>query len=385
MIVSPKDVAKLLGILVMTACAVLVCSLFMNSNIDLARIKDQITDMESLIIYDMTVSSGIMTIAVTGGALGLTTLVMLFFYIKHYIDTHKPELGILKALGYSNWKVAKGFWVFGLSVFLGAIIGFCLAYVFMPVFYEQMRSGGPLPDVPLHFNPELIVVFLVLPAIAFSLISVLYSYRRLKLPALELIRGKNSSVVKKSGQVRFQETGKPFLKDLKHNTVRGRFSLVFFIALSAFIYSNNTQMSFGIAEFGAGGMMAALMVGTGVVLSITALFIAVTTVIRANGKTIAMLRVFGYSNRECGDALLSGYRPAACVGFILGTAYQYGLMRIIISLVFNDEAIAKPAYSFDIWVFIISLSTFVVLYEGIMFLYTVRIKRIPLKEIMQEG
>ena len=30
-------------------------------------------------------------------------------YIKHYIDTHKKELGILKALGYSISKLQKAF------------------------------------------------------------------------------------------------------------------------------------------------------------------------------------------------------------------------------------------------------------------------------------
>ena len=112
MIIRPKDAVKLFGVLIMCACAVLICTLFLNSNIDLARIKDQITDPETMMLYDLTLSAGNVTSAVTGGALALTTVVMLLFYVKHYIDTHKPELGILKALGYSNWKIAKGFWVF---------------------------------------------------------------------------------------------------------------------------------------------------------------------------------------------------------------------------------------------------------------------------------
>ncbi|MFQ6968828.1 MAG: FtsX-like permease family protein [Subdoligranulum sp.] len=49
---------------------------------------------------------------------------MLLFYIKHYIDTHKKELGILKALGYSNIKIAKSFWVFGISIFIGTVTGY---------------------------------------------------------------------------------------------------------------------------------------------------------------------------------------------------------------------------------------------------------------------
>src|SRR5215510_4586334 len=110
-----------------------------------------------MVWYESMQSSGRMTSAVTGGALGLTTVVMLLFYIKHYIDTHKPELGILKALGYSNFKIAKNFWVFGLSVFAGSLIGFCMSFTLMPTLYEDVRVGGEIPDVALHFNPILLV------------------------------------------------------------------------------------------------------------------------------------------------------------------------------------------------------------------------------------
>ena len=384
MVIRLKDAAKLFGVLLMCACAVLICTLFLNSNIDLTRIRYQITDPDAIMLYDLTQSSANVTSAVTGGALLLTTAVMLLFYIKHYIDAHRSELGILKALGYSNRKIAKGFWVFGLSVFAGTSIGFGLAFAFMPAFYEQMRSGGLLPDTPLHFNPELVLYLIVLPTLAFSLLAVLYSYRKLKRPVLELIRGNSVIAVRRLKQKDRQNSEESFLRDLKQSTVRSRFSLIFFIALSAFIYGSTTQMSFGIAEFGAGGLMAAMMVGVGFVLAVTTMFIAVTTVIRANGKTIAMLRVFGYSDRECGSAILNGYRPAACIGFALGTAYQYGLMQMMLFLFFNNDVIGVPEYGFDIRAFIISLFTYVVLYEGIMFVYTVRIKRIPLKEVMQD-
>ena len=168
MIIRPKDAAKLLGIVIMCACAVLVSTLFMNSNIDLARIKNQITDPETMLMYDLTVSSGNMTSAVTGCALGLTTAIMLLFYIKHYIDTHKSELGILKALGYSNWKIARSFWVFGLSVFVGTALGFASAFAFMPAFYREQRNDGVLPEITVHFNPILVLYLVIVPTIAFE-------------------------------------------------------------------------------------------------------------------------------------------------------------------------------------------------------------------------
>ena len=384
MIIRPKDVAKLFGVLIMCACAVLVCTLFLNSNIDMVRIKDQITDPEMMIIYDLTVSSGNMTCAVTGGALGLTTVVMLLFYVKHYIDTHKPELGILKALGYSNWKIAKGFWVFGLSVLTGTAIGFGLAFAFMPMFYREQRNDGILPDVLIHFNPVLPVYLIILPAFVFSLLAVLYSYRKLKRPSLELIRGNNKAKIRKSKTAGKEKTDAPFLQELRQSTLRSRFSLVFFIWFASFCYAATVVMSFSISEIGASDMMAVMMAGIGVVLAVTTLFLAVTTVIKGNAKTIAMLRVFGYSERECSGAILSGYRPVTYIGFAFGTAYQYGLMKLMMFLFFDNSVLGLPEYRFDMQAFIIALVSFAALYELFMLVCARRIKRIPLKEVMME-
>jgi predicted lysophospholipase L1 biosynthesis ABC-type transport system permease subunit len=384
MIIRPKDAAKLFGILIMCACAVLICTLFLNSNIDLARIKDQITDPETMILYDLTVSSGNMTSAVTGGALALTTVVMLIFYIKHYIDTHKPELGILKALGYSNMKIAKGFWVFGLSVFTGTAIGFAGAFAFMPAFYKEQRNDGLLPEISVHFNPVLLLYLIVLPTLVFSVLAILYSYRKLKCPALELIRGSGKIKTRKIKHGSNQKTDSPFLRDLKQSTLRSRFSLIFFIWFTAFCYAATVVMSFSIGEVGGSDMMAIMMAGIGIVLAVTTLFLAVTTVIKGNAKTIAMLRVFGYSDQECGSAILSGYRPITYVGFALGTAYQHGLMKMMMSLFFDNSVLDLPGYNFNIRVAVLSLISFVVLYELFMLVFAKRIKRISLKEVMQD-
>jgi len=348
------------------------------------RIKDQITDPEIMMIYDLTVSSSNLTCAVTSGALGLTTAVMLLFYVKHYIDTHKPELGILKALGYSNWKIAKGFWVFGLSVLTGTAIGFGLAFALMPMFYREQVNDGIMPDVSIHFNPILLVYLVILPAFVFSLMAVLYSYRKLKRPALELIRGSNKAKIRKTKTTGKTKTDVLFLRELEQSTLRSRFSLVFFVWFAAFCYAATVVMSFSISEIGASDMMAVMMAGIGVVLAVTTLFLAVTTVIKGNAKTIAMLRIFGYSDRECSGAILSGYRPVTYIGFALGTAYQHGLMKLMMFLFFDNSVLGLPEYRFDMQAFIVALVSFVVIYELFMLVYARRIKRVSLKEVMME-
>ena len=382
MIIRPKDTMKLFGIVIMCACATLVCTIFLNSNIDLARVANQITDPNIFMLYEITVSSGNVTSAVTGGALGITTVIMLFFYIKHYIDTHKSELGILKALGYSNIKIAKCFWIFGLSIFLGTAIGYGLSFLFMPMFYRDMRNNVLLPNISLHFNPILVLYLIILPSLLFSLLAIIYSYFKLKRPALDLIRGKIKIKIRKLSKIDNKINETPFLQSLKQSIVKSRISLVFFIGLAAFCYSATIVMSFSISEVGGAKMMAIMMAGIGVVLAVTTLFITVTTVIKSNSKTIAMLRVFGYSDRECNYAVLSGYRPVAYIGFIIGTAYQHGLMLMMISLFFDNEVLGLPDYNFNIRAFLIGLISFAVLYEIFMRFYSNRIKKIPLKEIM---
>lgn len=96
-----------------------------------------------------------------------------------------------------------------------------------------------------------------------------------------------------------------------------------------------------------------------------------------------MMRVFGFSRKECCRAVLGGYRPMSYIGFAIGTVYQYALLRIMVDIVFRDmEGI--PAYQFDFPVMLISLAVFIVVYEILMFAYSEKIKRISVKEIMLE-
>ncbi len=385
MIIRTKDAVRLTGIVIMCACAVLVCTLFLNSNLDLARISHMFTDPDALLLYDLTISSANMTCAVTGGALGLTTVIMLLFYIKHYIDTHKPELGILKALGYSELRIAANFWVFGLSVCLGTSLGFAGAFAFMPAFYKDMRSDGHLAELTLRFNPELMIYLIVLPTLVFSILSILYGWRKLKRPALELMTGKNRNSRRRSKpKHQYRDKDLSFLKELKRSTVRSRLSLVFFIGFASFCYAATVVMSFSITDLGGGEMMAVMMAGIGLVLAVTTLFIAVMTLIKGNAKTIALMRVMGYSDRECSMAILNGYRPVTYIGFALGTAYQFGLMQLMIQLYFGNSLLGTPEYNFPVPAFLFALISFVMIYEIFMKVFSGKLKRMSLKEIMLE-
>ena len=378
MIVSIKDSVKLFGISIMTCCAVTVCNLFLNYYLDLTAIADLIDNPYAQMFYDAHIMTAKVVCAVSGGCLAITTVVMLFFYIKHYIDIHSKEIGILKALGYSDFKIAKGFSVFGLSVFIGCMTGYLLSFLLMPQFYELQNKDGYLPELSIRFHWILFVLLVIIPTVVFAMIAVCKSLLKLRQPCVNLLKG----IVKTKGKSRNTRDKKTFVGEMRSSVLRSRKTLVFFIAFSSFCFSAMIQMSASMKDLSS-EMMGLMIFVIGVVLAFTTLYIAVSTVIRSNQKNIAMMRVFGYKNEECKRSVLDGYRPAAYIGFVIGSVYQYGLLRVMVDIVFASVE-GVPKYKFDFPVCFITLGVFIVVYEGIMFAYGQAMKRIPLKQIMSE-
>ncbi len=382
MLIGIKNAAKLTGISVMSCCAVLVCTMFLNFYLDIQSLERELTSELPLVFYHALVSTAKVVCLVSGGSLLLTSMVMLMFYIKNYIDTHRKELGILKALGYSNLKVAKNFWVFGLSAFIGTAIGFGGAFLLMPGFYALQNEDKMLPEIAIHFHPTVFVYFVILPTAGFSLLAIGYAWFKLRKPVLWLLKNEFQSSVRPGKYHKIHSAGCSFTEELKRTTLRSRKVLTFFIIFASFCFSSMMQMSFSMKDLSS-EMMGAMMFVIGLALAFTTLFLAITTVIKGNTKTIAMMRVFGYSQKECCRAILDGYRSMAYIGFVIGTGYQYALLRVMVDMVFRDmEGI--PAYEFDFPAMLVSLVIFMIVYEILMYVYSDKIKKISMKEVMME-
>lgn len=383
MLIGIKNAAKLIGISIISCCATLVCTMFMNYTLDLKNIEDMISPGPAEIFYDAQMSTSKVVIAVTGGCLLMTSAVMLSFYVKHYIDTHKKELGILKALGYPNIRIAKRFGIFGTSVFIGTLIGFGGAFALMPEFYGLQNEDKILPEIAISFHPSLLLFFVVLPTALFALLAVFYAVCKLRMPAISLI--KDTVAVQKRRKRQKSDNGKdgePFLGDLRRSTLKNEKVLVFFVVFASFCFSAMTQMSFSMKDLSS-FMMGVMIMLIGIILAFTTLFLSLTSVIKASSKTIAMMKVFGYSRKECRRAILDGYRPAAYIGFAVGSIYQYLLLKIMVEIVFSDvENI--PEYKFDIPIMLISLAAFAAVYEAVVYAYSIKICKISVKEIMSE-
>lgn len=379
MIIGIKDTAKLIGISIIACCAVFVCTLFLNYNIDIISIKDGIITEAGIAMYNAQVSMGKVTSAVSGGCLAMTSVVMLLFYVKNYIDTRGKELGILKALGYSNIKISKHFWVFGLSVFIGCAFGYVLAFLYLPSFYELQNAEHLFPEIGVQFHPLLAFLLVSVPTICFSVLAVMYACLQLKHPVLDLLKEKREYKTKVSKR---EIKDMPFLKDLARSTIRGKKTLVFFIAFSAFCFSAMVQMSMSMKDLSSEAM-AIMMITIGLILAFMTLFLSLSSVVKGNTKTIAMMRVFGYKHSDCTRAILGGYRPFSYIGFLIGTLYQYMLLKIMVTVVFADVE-NVPEYNFDFGACAITLILFILTYEIAMYGYSRQIKKLPIKSVMSE-
>ena len=382
MVVSVKDAFKLIGVSVISCCAVLVCTMFVNYLVDLTAVKSAVAD-SAYAFYEAQVLTARVVVAISGCCLLLTSIITLLFYVKQYIDSHKKQLGILKAMGYSNTRISINFGVFGLSVLIGTVIGFALAYAVMPRFYSVQNVDGLLPQMSVRFHGELLVYFVVLPTLLFSVFAAVYACYKLRQPVIGLLKDVECENNKRTHKVSNREKqSRSFLTELALSTLKSKKTLVFFIWFAAFCFATMLQMGLGMRDL-ASEMMAAMIIVIGVVLAFTTLLIAITTVVKSNVKTIAIMRAYGYKQSECANAVLGGYRPFAYLGFAIGSVYQYGLLKIMVSLVFKDVA-GVPDYNFDFAAFGIALAVFVVAYEAITFVYATSIKRISLRQIMSE-
>lgn len=377
MSVGIKDSLKLIGVTIVTFCAVFVCTFFLNFYLDAKSLDLGGASMETVILYGAQMATSKLTCAISGGFLGLIAVVMLAFYIKLYIDGHEKQLGILKAMGYSDGKIALGFAVFGVSVLFGTALGFGAGFIIMPTVYNGMTIVG-LPEIAITFHPVLLLL-VALPTLVFSAFSCLYAYFSLRRPVSEMLRGKSGAAPKIKVKA---EKERSFTREMCLKTLFGKKSLAFFVAFAAFCFSAMVQMAVSMLDLSTETMGGIILV-IGVVLAVTTIFMAITTLVNGNVKNIAMMKAFGYSMKECSLTVLGGYRIFAVLGFVVGTVYQYVLLLLMVNIVYKDVA-AVPDYSFNVPVFFITLALFVVFYEAVMLLFTYKISKISVKTVMLE-
>ena len=376
MLISVKDILRLFGISIVCCCAVFVCTFMLNFYIDANNLSDIPAELQPL--YEAQLLTAKFTSAISGGFLGVIAVVMLLFYIRLFIYSHSVQLGILKAMGYSNIKLAFKFWVFGLSIFVGSAAGFILGFAFMPMIYDGLTVEG-LPEIAINFHPILFIALVVAPTAIYGALACLFAGVSLTKPVGELMRGKSEKFKKTKNE---KSKNRPFLKEMFIKSVTTKKLLTIFITFGAFCFSAMVQMAFSMKEVSANSFAEFILV-IGLVLTVVVSFMSVTSLINANTENISIMRALGYSLKECIFAVLGGFIPFLFIGFALGTVYQFGLLSLMVNIIFADvEGVVN--YTFNVPLMFITLAAFIVFFGVLVFIYSLKISKISVKQSAED-
>ena len=378
---SIKDLYRLVVVSVISFCAVFVTNLFLNFYLDISLLDQTNWLPEIQAAYDAQVAISWLIASISGAVLSLTSMLLLFFYIRQFIDQHKPELGILKAMGYKNWEISRKFWIFSLPVGLGTGVGYLSSFAMMPHFYQLRNQSGVLPEITIMQHWSLFLFLVVLPTLAFTALAVLCASYYLRLPALDLLKRVSSSQKSpKRKATKKIRKDRPFLKDFSASLLWSRKLLIFFVIFGSMCFSAMIQLSFGMKEL-TDETIQSMMMSIGTVLSVAILYLSLGVLLQENQETLAIMKVFGYSRNECHKSLFAPYRFLAFLGFVLGTGYQYGIMQLLLKLM--EKSIAQKAdYDFDFGVCLMTLLVFVLVYESLIYLSSRRIDQLTVKQVM---
>ena len=378
---SIKDLYRLVVVSVISFCAVFVTNLFLNFYLDISLLDQTNWLPEIQAAYDAQVAISWLIASISGAVLSLTSMLLLFFYIRQFIDQHKPELGILKAMGYKNWEIARKFWIFSLPVGLGTGVGYLSSFAMMPHFYQLRNQSGVLPEITIMQHWSLFLFLVVLPTLAFTALAVLCASYYLRLPALDLLKRVSSSQKSpKRKATKKIRKDRPFLKDFSASLLWSRKLLIFFVIFGSMCFSAMIQLSFGMKEL-TDETIQSMMMSIGTVLSVAILYLSLGVLLQENQETLAIMKVFGYSRNECHKSLFAPYRFLAFLGFVLGTGYQYGIMQLLLKLM--EKSIAQKAdYDFDFGVCLMTLLVCVLVYESLNYISSRRIDQLTVKQVM---
>lgn len=379
MIVSLKDSFKLIGISIVCFCAVFVCTFFLNYYMDILPLKESISN-ELMPLYLAQLATAKMTCAITGGFLSIIALIMLFFYIKLYIENHHQVIGIFKAMGYSNYSIAKSFIFFGISIFLGCSLGFAFGWSCMPFIYSNLTIEG-LPNIKATFHFNLLIFLVIIPTIVFTFITFLYTFLTLHKPVLQVIKGKDLKIKKTKSSQNYKN--RSFCKEMQISTLKSKKMLAFFVTFSCFCFSAMVQMGLSMENL-VSGTMGIMILIIGVILAFISMLMAMTSLIKNNEKNIAVMKVMGFSKKDCFIFIFVSYIPLAIFGFILGTIYQFGLLSFMVNIIFKNVE-NMPSYNFDILMFFVTLLLFIITYTTIFLIYLRKANKVSIKKIMLES
>ena len=377
-IIQLKQLKQLSVVAVICACASFVATLFLNFWLDLRLLDFDQLSLLGQAYYRVQEKISQVVAGVSGLVLVVTALAMVLFYIHQFIEDQQTDLGILKAVGYARGQLARQFWIFGLYGLLGTLLGGLTAYTFLPHFYTTRNSAGLLTGLSLHLHWGLVLTMVLLTSLLLTAMAVGYAYHVLARPSLVLLKGRQTlRPPRKKGQQGGREN---FLSDLRASLFWRHKFLIFLVGFAAFCFAAMLQLALGLQDM-MDVALQVMMIGIGLILSLSIFYLALLTLLSRHKDSVAILKAMGYSQRDCLSVTLHPYYGVVMLGFLLGSAYQFGIMRLILWLVVGQGS--QMVDSGFNWVnFVLAGFLLVIVYIGFNVYFSRRLAQVPIKAIL---
>ncbi|HAU86670.1 MAG TPA: hypothetical protein DCW90_14630 [Lachnospiraceae bacterium] len=129
-------------------------------------------------------------------------------------------------------------------------------------------------------------------------------------------------------------------------------------------------------------ILSVILFVCGLVVGVTILALSLYSVTTNYKKYIAILKINGYSEKECDYAIINGYRAVSILGYVISIPYTFVLCTIMFNIISANSDMAYPISVNPVSIIICFVIT-VVITEIILYLSKRQLKKITFREIME--
>lgn len=122
---------------------------------------------------------------------------------------------------------------------------------------------------------------------------------------------------------------------------------------------------------------------TGIIIGVTILVLSMRSVVENYKKYIAIMKINGYTEKECSGTVLKGFRTVSLIGYLISVPYTLVLCKIMFSLISKGAIMYFPV-EINVWALLICLVGTAVVTELIINLFALRLRRIAFREIIED-
>ncbi|MCU9931331.1 hypothetical protein NW733_01000 [Mycoplasmopsis felis] len=112
------------------------------------------------------------------------------FIIKRYISNKNKVIGILFAQGYTPLQIASSLTVFAfVTILIGNFLGYITGFMLQSIAIRVIDSYWTVPIQTLNFSLFTLLVNILIPLIAMSVLIITVSLRSLRYKSIDLMSG----------------------------------------------------------------------------------------------------------------------------------------------------------------------------------------------------